>query len=152
MVQSGTEFIELDAASPTLPPAAHDAPTQPSLRKPAPLAVAVARIRYALPPIDLSGPVGPVWAVLIWAAVIFFLGALVTTLAYSTLDSWEWSPNVGQVLPLGVRSAPASTATLSFAPLVHVGLETLTPTTPAGRSPTPRAPGRPSLLVPTPAK
>ena len=139
MILRGTLFREVPVLSlPSAPPelpVAHDAPTQPSLRKPTPLAVTLARARPALQalitprgpfnlaPIDWVGLAG---VAAIWCAVFFLLGVLVVTLTFDEVS-------LDAILPSSPtpRYAPRSTLpALLLTPLVHVGLEPLASATP----------------------
>jgi hypothetical protein len=168
MILRGTTFQRVGApAPPPAPPelpVAHDTPTQPSLRKPTSFAITLARARPALQalitprgpfnlaPIDWVGLVG---VAAIWCAAFFLLGVLVVMLAFPEVSLDALSRSASSPTP---RDAPSSTLpALLHTPLVHVGLEPLvheplasaTPTPPRA---TPRATGRPPLVLPTPAK
>jgi hypothetical protein len=152
MLQTGTHFFEpqtLQAAlPPTPPPVAHDAPTQPGIRRPSPAAITIAKIRFfflACSPIERAAALG---VASIWCLALLVLLLIAGILSYDLfLANKDLSPTPRSTLPA-----------LLLTPLVHVGIEPLFTATPAipAMQPraTPAATRRPPVIivVPTPAK
>ena len=150
MLQTGTHFFEpqtLQAAlPPTPPPVAHDAPTQPGVRRLSPAAITIAKIRFfflACSPIERAAALG---VASIWCLALLVLLLIAGILSYDLfLANKDLSPTPRSTLPA-----------LLLTPLVHVGIEPLFTVTPATPAPQPHATQtrRPPVIivVPTPAK
>ena len=157
MLQTGTHFFEpqtLQAAlPPTPPPVAHDAPTQPGIRRPSSAAITIAKIRFfflACSPIERAAALG---VASIWCLALLVLLLIAGILSYDIfLANKDLSPTPRSTLR---STLPA----LLLTPLVHVGIEPLFTATPATQPPaipraTPAGARRPPVIivVPTPAK
>ena len=151
MVLRGTYYQRKATPPPAPPPVVHDAPTQPGIRRPSPVAITFAKIRFfflACSPIERAAALG---VASIWFLALLVLLLIAGILSYDMfLANKDLSPTPRSTL----RSTPPA---LLLTPLVHVGLEPLvheplasaTPTPPRA---TPRVTGRPPLVLPTPAK
>ena len=122
MVQFGTEFIELDAALPTLPPAAHDASTAlraPGIHRPTLFAVMLAKvcaIWLDASPLERSALLG---VASIWIMALLIVAVIAGILSYDVFSA-------NRDLAKQVRS---------FTPPVHIGIESLLSATPATPAP-----------------
>jgi hypothetical protein len=131
------------------PPIAHDAPTQPGVRRPSRAAITIAKIRFfflACSPTERAALLG---VFSIWCLVLLGLLLIAGILSYDTfLANKDLSPTPRSTQ----RSTPPA---LLLTPLVHVGIEPLFTATPAPQPrATPAAARRPPVIivVPTPAK
>jgi hypothetical protein len=142
MVELGTYFIEEPALQSAPPPVTHDAPTQPAIRRPTPLAVMLAQARLyflAITPIERAGLVA---IVSIWAVALLLLSLVAGMLTYDTFFANK-------------DLMPARQAILdprSFKPLVHIGIEPLTLATPATQPAAPAAAHRAPVILVVPAQ
>ena len=138
-------------APPAMPalPVAHDAPTQPGIRRPSPVAITFAKIRFfflACSPTERAAVVG---VVSVWLVVFIVALIVAGIVGYEVFFADRTLSPAKQVI-LDPRSCT---------PLVHIGVEpfmTTPPTaTPAGQPRgTPAAARRPPTLIviPTPGK
>ena len=151
MTRQGTFIWQAPPLAPPAlptPPAAHDAPTQPGIRRPTPLAVMLARVLFAFRTASPKEQVAWLGVASIWCLVLLGLLLIAGILSYDIfLANKDLSPTPRSTLPA-----------LLLTPLVHVGIEPLLSATPATPAPQPRATPaaarRPPVIivVPTPAK
>jgi hypothetical protein len=148
MVLRGTYYQRKATPPPAPPPVVHDAPTQPSLRRPAPFAVMLARVLFAFRTASPKEQVAWLGVASIWFLVLLGLLLIAGIWSYDMfLANKDLSPAKQVILD-----------PQSFTPLVHIGIEPLFSATPATPAPQPRATPaaarRPPVIivVPTPAK
>ena len=148
MVLRGTYYQRKVTPPPAPPPVVHDAPTQPGIRRPTPLAVMLARVLFAFRTASPKEQVAWLGVASIWCLVLLGLLLIAGIWSYDLfLANQDLSPARQVILD-----------PKSFTPLVHVGIEPLLSATPATPAPQPRATPtaarRPPVIVvgPTPAK
>ena len=147
MVLRGT-YYQRKATSQPAPPVAHDAPTQPGIRRPTPLAVMLARVLFAFRTASPKEQVAWLGVASIWFLALLVLLLIAGILSYDIfLANKDLSPAKQVILD-----------PKSFTPLVHIGIEPLLGATPATPAPQPRATPAAArrapviIVVPTPAK